>query len=173
MATINGAAADCRIRRADLPAGGKSQRVGAVTESKMEERYPRVARFKEVGILNSCKTGSDSTPPSGALDRAGGKRRRESLSTGVALSLSSDDALRVNRLSALPYDSKKVWVQSLAMDCPLGKPVEACALRDLRKLNAGVRTSLVDQMTESRLEEIIEIHRRCRAEREALGTANK
>ena len=128
----------------------------------------RHARFYILDIVNTIKTESDLTPPNEALDRS----RRQALarfwSMAVAQRLSSDDTSQVNRLSALPYDNKKVWVKSLVMDCPLGKPLASCALTDLRKLNVGERASLVDRMAEVQLEEIIEIHRRCRAKREAL-----
>ncbi len=74
----------------------------------------------------------------------------------------------MNHIDNLAFENKQIWVQGLMIDCPMGKALEACPLKDVRALPLRERLALVKQMEDSQLDEIIAHHRRCLKEREGV-----
>jgi hypothetical protein len=66
----------------------------------------------------------------------------------------------------LDIEDKRIWVQGLLIDCPVGAPLDTCPAKDLRQMPLKDRLKLVVSMTEEQLDEIIAHHRACLAERE-------
>jgi len=66
----------------------------------------------------------------------------------------------------LTFENKITWVLGLMIDCPLGKAIDSCPLKDYRKLPLNNRFKLVNQMSEDQLNQIILEHNLCIEERE-------
>ncbi|MBW2203234.1 MAG: hypothetical protein JRF52_03825 [Deltaproteobacteria bacterium] len=75
----------------------------------------------------------------------------------------------MNHKDELTFENKKIWVQGLIIECPMGKALNTCPAIDVRKLPLQERLELVRQMEESQLDEIITHHRKCLKDREAHG----
>jgi len=66
----------------------------------------------------------------------------------------------------LTLEHKRIWVQGLLIDCPMGKPLENCPARDARALPIAERLNLTTAMDENQLDQIISHHRNCLNRRE-------
>ena len=69
-------------------------------------------------------------------------------------------------MGELAFEHKKIWVQGLLIDCPMGKPLENCPAKDARALPIEERLNLPNAMDERQLDQIISHHRKCLRERE-------
>ncbi len=69
----------------------------------------------------------------------------------------------------LNFEQKRIWVQGLLIDCPMGKPLEECPAKSARALPIDERLKLALSMDESQLDHIITQHRKCLHERERLS----
>ena len=72
----------------------------------------------------------------------------------------------MNHINELKLESKQIWVQGLMIDCPMRKALETCPAKEVRKLPLKERLTLVSQMDESQLNDIITYHKLCLRERE-------
>ena len=69
-------------------------------------------------------------------------------------------------LGLLTLASKRTIAHGLMVACPMGQERDTCPARDLRKLPLRERLAVVNEMTESQLDEVIVHHRQCMKERE-------
>jgi len=72
----------------------------------------------------------------------------------------------ITEMVDLAFEHKKIWVQGLLIDCPMGKPLENCPAKDARALPIEERLKLANAMDEGQLDQIIIHHRMCLYERE-------
>jgi len=61
---------------------------------------------------------------------------------------------------------KRIWVMGLLVACPCDKALDECPLNDARALPLSERSTLMRQMDENQLDEIIAHHKCCLRERE-------
>ena len=66
----------------------------------------------------------------------------------------------------LNFEDKKIWVKGLVIHCPMGESVKDCPANKIRLLPIPERLRIVDEMTEDSVDEIIDHHYKCLAERE-------
>ena len=66
----------------------------------------------------------------------------------------------------LTLEQKKIWVQGLLIECPMGKPLDNCPAKDIRALPIKERLELANAMNEPQINQIISHHRKCLYERE-------
>ena len=71
-------------------------------------------------------------------------------------------------MDKLALEIKMTWVLGLMIDCPMGKALDNCPAKGIRRLPLEEKISKVKQMEESQLQEIIMHHRRCLKEREIV-----
>ncbi len=74
----------------------------------------------------------------------------------------------MNYMEGLTFKNKQIWVQGLMIDCPMGKALKTCPAKDVRALPLQERLTMVKQMEENQLDEIIAHHRGCLKEREGV-----
>ena len=72
----------------------------------------------------------------------------------------------MNGMNELNLETKEIWVQGLLIHCPMGKALDTCHAKELRKIPLQERLALVKQMEETQLDAIIDLHKRCLSERE-------
>ena len=65
-------------------------------------------------------------------------------------------------------DYKRAWVVGLAFDCPFGKAFDTCLTKEIRKLGIADQIDISNGMDENQLDQIIDHHRDCLRQREAL-----
>lgn len=61
---------------------------------------------------------------------------------------------------------RKVWLKGLVISCPFGTALEDCPANEIRKLPLSERMVVVDNMTTQQVDETLEHHKKCLAERE-------
>ena len=61
---------------------------------------------------------------------------------------------------------KRVWLKGLVISCPFNKALDDCPAFDIRKLPLPERMDFVDNLTNQQVEETLEHHNICLAERE-------
>ncbi len=66
----------------------------------------------------------------------------------------------------LDIEDKRIWVQGLLIECPMGVALDKCPARSLREIPLKQRLRVAAGMDEAQLDEIIGYHRACLAERE-------
>ena len=71
-------------------------------------------------------------------------------------------------MDKLALQIKMTWVLGLMVDCPLGKALDNCPAKDIRRLPLEERVVMVKQMEEIQLQEIIIHHKQCFKEREIV-----
>lgn len=64
-------------------------------------------------------------------------------------------------MEELTLEHKRIWVQGLLMECPMGRSLEDCPAKDLRSLSIDERLKLVFDMEDDQIEWIIAYHREC------------
>jgi hypothetical protein len=64
---------------------------------------------------------------------------------------------------------KRTWVKGILVDCPAGTPVEDCPARAMRSLTLPQLVSIVNGMSEKKLDAIMAHHQNCLREREAAS----
>jgi hypothetical protein len=69
-------------------------------------------------------------------------------------------------MEKLTLEGKISWVLGLVVECPLQDPTENCPAKKLRGLPLNESASLLSNMEEQQLDEIISFHRQCLWERE-------
>ena len=68
----------------------------------------------------------------------------------------------------LSFEDKKTWVKGLVIHCPMGDSVKDCPANEIRLHPIRKRLRIVDEMSESDIEQIIDYHLKCLAEREGF-----
>jgi len=56
---------------------------------------------------------------------------------------------------------KWLWVKALSVDCSFGRPLAVCPLTEIRKMDIVERLSVVDQMPEQKVDDILVHHLTC------------
>ncbi len=72
----------------------------------------------------------------------------------------------IDCMEELTLEHKRIWVQGLLMECPMGRSLEDCPAKALRSLSIDERLKLVFDMEEDQIEWIIAHHRECLRKRE-------
>lgn len=67
----------------------------------------------------------------------------------------------IDCMEELTLEHKRIWVQGLLMECPMGRSLEDCPAKDLRSLSIDERLKLVFDMEDDQIEWIIAHHREC------------
>ena len=68
----------------------------------------------------------------------------------------------------LILEHKRIWVQGLLIECPMGTALEDCPAKDARALPIEERLKLAAAMDEGQLDQIIGHHRICLHGREKV-----
>lgn len=66
----------------------------------------------------------------------------------------------------LTLEDKKTWVKGLVIHCPMGESVKDCPANEIRLMPIPERLRKVEDMSETSINEIIDHHYKCLAERE-------
>ena len=64
--------------------------------------------------------------------------------------------------------SYRTLLKKVLVNCSFGKALETCPARELRKLPIYERLTMVDEMSDEEVKSILEYHRKCLDERQAL-----
>jgi hypothetical protein len=68
----------------------------------------------------------------------------------------------------LDIEEKRIWVQGLLIECPMGTHLDDCPAKELRKIPLKERVNLVKEMTDDQIDQIINYHRACLIRRESF-----
>ena len=72
----------------------------------------------------------------------------------------------VGHMEKLTLEQKKAWVFGLLIDCPFGKTLDDCPVKDARCFPLLKRMNLLRRMDENDIDGIIVHHQKCLSERE-------
>ena len=63
-----------------------------------------------------------------------------------------------------PLD-KRIWIKGLALECPMGKPLDDCPFNALRHLPAAQMNNTINNLSDDQVSSITTIHQHCYHER--------
>ena len=69
-------------------------------------------------------------------------------------------------MKLLNFEEKKAWIIGLLFDCPFGKALDECPIKEARSLPVSGRMELVRSMEPHQIDLIIAHHQECLSERE-------
>lgn len=61
---------------------------------------------------------------------------------------------------------RRVWLKGLVISCPFNRALDNCPANEIRKLPLAERMDFVDTLTNQQVDETLEHHKNCLAERE-------
>ena len=72
-------------------------------------------------------------------------------------------------IHAQTLSDKRTWVKGVFCDCPQGKPMSDCPANGMRSLPLAQFVSIINGMSEAKLDTVIAYHERCVRSREVLS----